>query len=407
MSKFTTVAAAIRAGKGHYNAEQSLYCRVDRNRNPTWQYHVRLEGKLKTICLGRAADRTTAGALTVGQARERRNDLWKQYRQLRARNRLLPSAPPGSTGEPLPVPIPIERRLGEVANHTLFTVARDEWLKNAMSHTTEEYRDKIRARLKNHVSVLFAKPVGTITKSDVLHVLRQIEAQTIRARVRADIEAILGYCDVEPNPATRAALKGKLAKGNGSKPHDALPIDNVPAFYGALCADKRMMAYALRFVILTGCRISEVIEAPWSEFDLNNRVWVIPAERMKKRLRHRVPLTDAMIEILNAVGPAHDGFVFWSNDADTGHVSDVALRKLVKAVTATLFPGITATVHGFRACITSWFTEKRYRELAIDFAIAHVEGSESRKAYQRSDLFDERREMMGAWGNFVTNVSTR
>jgi integrase len=402
MSKFTTVAAAIRAGKGHYNAEQSLYCRVDASRHPTWQYHVRLEGKLKTICLGRAADRTTLGALTVGQARERRNDLWKKYRQLRARKRLLSSAIPLPAGEAPPVPVLVEHKDGEVANHTLFTVARDEWLKNAMSHTTEDYRDKIRARLKNHASVFFAKPVGAITKSDVLHVLRQIEAQTIRARVRADIEAILGYCDVEPNPAARAALKGKLPKANGSKPHDALPIRNVPAFYGALCADNRMMAYALRFVILTGCRVSEVIEAPWSEFDLKNRVWIIPAERMKKRLRHCVPLTDAMIEILNAVGPAHDGFVFWSNDADTGHVSDVALRKLVKAVTAKLFPDVNATVHGFRACMTTWFTEKGYRELAIDFAIAHVEGSESRKAYQRSDLFDERREMTEAWGKFVS-----
>lgn len=142
-----------------------------------------------------------------------------------------------------------------------------------------------------------------------------------------------------------------------SEHHAALPQEHVPAVFGAL--NSTVVSHALRFVMLTGPRAMEACAAKWSEFDFANRVWTVPGERMKKKKPHRVPLTDAMVEVLNAVGSLRDGYVFPNTDSKDGHISNKALSRLLEATKAKVCPGAEGTPHGFRSCLTSWLDDQQ------------------------------------------------
>jgi integrase len=125
--------------------------------------------------------------------------------------------------------------------------------------------------------------------------------------LRRLIESVLTAKDVEPNPARWARLREKLSKAIAKvTPKASMPAVDVPTFYASLGDD--VESRALKFVILTAVRRKEALGARWSEFDLENRMWVVPAERMKMKRGHAVPLTDAMIACLGPRGA--DALVF-------------------------------------------------------------------------------------------------
>jgi integrase len=142
----------------------------------------------------------------------------------------------------------------------------------------------------------------------------------------------------------------------------------------------------------------EVIGARWQEFDLANRVWVVPAERMKAGKEHRVPLSDRAIALLGPQGPA-DGFVF-PGLRPGKPLSNMAMLKVLQRMGLRTASG-GLTVHGFRSTFMDWATEcTNFPSEMRDLALAHTVSDKVEAAYRRGDMFDRRREMMAAWAQF-------
>lgn len=260
--------------------------------------------------------------------------------------------------------------------------------------------------------VIGGKPVGSVTTEDVLRILRPIwvEKTETADRVRGRLERILDYARTHKwlkgeNPAR---WKGHLANILAPRStvarvehHGAVDWRKVAEVMEALTRADGMAARAVRFACLTAARSGEVRGATWKEFDLDRGVWTIPAERMKAKKEHRVPLSEPALAILRDQWPSEsrpqaDAFVF-PGAKESRPLSDVGLLKAVH----TALGAKTATVHGFRSTFRDWVAEATdYPGEVAEMALAHVIGSKVEAAYRRGDLFEKRRAMMDEWGKW-------
>ena len=170
--------------------------------------------------------------------------------------------------------------------------------------------------------------------------------------------------------------------------------------YGKLCESGGMAALALRFVILTAARAGEVTGALWSEIDLEAGVWTVPADRIKARREHRVPLSPQALAILRARGEGGDDDLVFPGGKPGKPLSLTALSKALAQA-----GGGDATVHGFRSTFKDWAAERsNFSREVSEMALAHVIGDKVEAAYRRGDLFAKRTKLMQAWGSFATTT---
>ena len=243
-----------------------------------------------------------------------------------------------------------------------------------------------------------------MTTADVLAVLMPIwteKAETAR-RVRQRIGTVMKWTVAQgwrqDNPAEN--ISQALPKVVKQPRHrKSLPYAEVADCIATVQASRAGPAtkLAIEFLILTAARSGEVREAQWAEVDLKARVWEVPAERMKMKRAHRVPLSPRALEILVAAKATSDGEGLVFPGTKPGRpLSDMTLSKLVKEL------GFNADVHGFRTSFRTWAQERSTfpREIA-EAALAHLTGDAVERAYARSDVFDKRRKMMDAWANYL------
>jgi integrase len=178
--------------------------------------------------------------------------------------------------------------------------------------------------------------------------------------------------------------------------HDAMPYADLPAFWADLKRREEVAALALQWTILTCARTSETTGAVWSEIDLDDKLWAIPAERMKGGVPHRVPLTDAALAILTAVRPMGDGFIF-----PGARGGQPLSRASQDAVLKRMGRKDGVTVHGFRSTFSDWAWEVMNDRDVASAALAHVVGDRVERAYRRSDALQKRRALMEAWTSYV------
>jgi integrase len=258
-------------------------------------------------------------------------------------------------------------------------------------------------------------PVSAVDTALVLKVLEPIwtTKPETASRLRGRIEAILDWAKVRgyrtgENPARwRAHLDHLLparAKVRRVEHHRALPYAELPGFMAALREQAGVAARALEFTILTAARSGETRFARWSEFDLLDKTWTVPAERMKGGRLHRQPLCSRTLVILKGMQAdrrAGDGFVFPRNK--TGQpLPDPPFRGLLQRMGRGRGD---LTVHGFRSSFRDWAAERTNfpREVA-EMALAHMVGSKVEAAYRRGDLFDKRCRLMAAWAEFCAKA---
>lgn len=245
--------------------------------------------------------------------------------------------------------------------------------------------------------------VKVIETADVIAVLKPIwnEKPETASRLRQRIEAVLDYAAAMgvragDNPARWRGhldhLLPKPSKVRAVKHHPAMPYADVPAFMASLAQRDGVSARALEFTILTAARSGETREMRWAEIDLDNRMWIIPAERMKAAKEHRVPLTDQALALLGERGGDND-LVFGSETKPGKPISDMSMTAVLRRMKLN---GIT--VHGFRSSFRDWAGETTHfpREV-IEAALAHQLKDKAEAAYARGDLLDKRRELMAAW----------
>jgi len=229
------------------------------------------------------------------------------------------------------------------------------------------------------------------------------------SRLRGRIEAVLDWSAVRgyrkgDNPARWRGHLDKLLPRPSQvarvKHHPALPYTEVGAFMKPLREDDGVAARALEFAILTAARTNEVIRAQWSEFDLARKIWVVPAERMKAKQQHRVPLSPAAIAVLEALKGLDKTYVFRGHKLRS-HLSNVAMLKVLKRLKRT-----DITVHGFRSTFRDWCAEStNYSADVAEMALAHTLRDKTEAAYRRGDLFEKRARLMADWARYCSKPS--
>lgn len=253
------------------------------------------------------------------------------------------------------------------------------------------------------------EPVAAISTNMVLEALQPIWAAKpeTASRVRGRIEAILDWAKVRglrdgENPARWLGhldhllpARAKVAK---VKHHAALPWGEVPAFIARLAEIEVQSALALHFLILTAARTGEVLGATWGEVDLDGAVWSIPAERMKMRRAHRVPLSAAALEVLHTVAPLRrdDASPLFLGQQPGKPLSNMAMLTLLRREKRD-----DVTPHGFRSAFRDWVAETTdFAREVVEQALAHEIGSKVEAAYRRGDLLGKREALMAQWGAY-------
>ena len=251
--------------------------------------------------------------------------------------------------------------------------------------------------------------VDRITTADVMAVLVphwQTKRETMR-RVRQRIGAVMRWAIAEghrnDDPAG-AAITAALPRNGSKRAHQkALPYEAVA---DALATVRKSGAHptttlAFEFLVLTAARSGEVRGARWEEIDFEAATWTIPGDRMKAGAEHRVPLSDAALSVLEKARELADPSGLCFPSVRGGSMGDAAISKLIRE------NGIEAVPHGFRSSFRQWAAERTSapREVA-EAALAHVvRGVEG--AYQRSDLFDRRRDLMERWAAYLAAESAQ
>ena len=254
-------------------------------------------------------------------------------------------------------------------------------------------------------------PVSEIDLPEILAVLKPIwtEKTETANRLRLRIEQVLNWATVSgyrtgENPARWAGhLSEILPKPNKIKKKvhfKALPYKDIGAFMVELRRREAMTAMALEWIILTACRSGEVRGATWDEIDIKNQVWIIPAERMKMKQEHRVPLCRDAIKLLEDL-PGFEGSNYLFTAARGGPLSDMSISMLCRRMKVEAVP------HGFRSTFKDWCSETTsYPDMVSEMALAHGISNEVQAAYRRGDLFEKRRKLMDAWMDFCNTVQT-
>jgi integrase len=395
-----SVADLSRLAEGFFADGGNLYLAVERNKagddfNRRWIFRYQLPGgRQRDMGLG-SVDVLGANAPGLSLARE----LAADARQVLARG-LDPiderKAKLAEKAAALPVP-----SFAEVTQQ--YFMAHDvKW--------TPRVLHQWQMTLRAYCGSINSLRVDLVSTDHVVACLTPIwrtKTQTA-LRVRNRIERILAFATVKKyrsgdNPAQWANHLDQLLPNPGDfakrENHAAMPYAQVPAFLAELRARAVTISnLALEFLILNANRTDEVLKAKWSEVDFAARVWTIPAERMKMRKPHDVPLAPRAIEILQAaraVGEKSDYiFAAWGGKQ---HLSSNAFLALLKK----RMNRPDCTTHGFRSSFRDWCGSQTNfpRELA-ELALAHSVGDATEQAYRRDSQLDKRRKLMEAWANY-------
>ncbi len=374
------VRTAIEPGK--FNDGHGLFLKVDPSGAKRWVQRITIRGKRTEMGLG------SASLVSLAEARE----IALQNRKLARQG-----------GDPLKA-----RREAE-AVLTFEEAAREVHAVHAPTWRNAKHAAQFISTLETYAFPRLGRlQVTDVTTADVLAALQPIwlEKPETARRVRQRIGTVLKWTIAkgwrQDNPAD--AIMQALPKQTVAKKHrKALPYSEVSACLetvrnsGAGVSTK----LALELVVLTACRSGEVRLAEWDEIDLDRAKWVIPAERMKARKEHRVPLSGRAVDVLIEARALGDGSgLVFPGTRYRKPLSDMTLSKLVKEL------GFDADVHGFRTSFKTWAQERTNtpREVS-EAALAHVVNNKAEAAYARSDLFEKRRRLMNTWSNYLTRDS--
>ena len=297
-------------------------------------------------------------------------------------------------------------------------------LAHKASWKNAKHADQWTNTLNTYASPVFGNlPVAEIDTGLVVKCLAPIwESKTETAtRVRGRIESVLGWATTSgyrtgENPARwKGHLENLLAtisKSSRTKNHPSLPWQRIGAFMLALRTREGVSARAVEFAILTACRSGEVRGARWSEFDTAGKLWTIPAERMKAKREHQVPLSDAALALLGSITKDDDADVVFAGTKGQP-LSDMSLTAVIRRMNGDEKPmwvdanGEGITVHGFRSTFRMWTAETtNYPREVAEHALAHQLPDAVERAYQRGSQFAKRAALMAEWAAYCATVPT-
>lgn len=267
-----------------------------------------------------------------------------------------------------------------------------------------------KSSLETHiVPTIGRQRVDTIDHTAVRDALAEIwtDKPVMARKLRVRINQVLGYAKSKgwrtmdlPNP--KEVQKG-LAKHSRAGHFAAMPFKDVPVLVGQLLGQIDTPGrLALLFTILTGARSGEVRKADWSQVDLEAKTWTRPAEIMKMRVTHVIPLSDAALTVLERAKPHSEGKGLIFPGTKGKALSDMTITKALRTAGHDDF-----TVHGFRSSFRDWAAEMMptVPAMVAEMALAHSVGTETERAYLRTDLLAQRRALMDAWAAYITGTA--
>ena len=383
MTKLTDSKIRKLTKPGLYAADTTLYLRIAPGGSKSWIQRVTFEGRRIDRGLGSWPVMRTDDAKLVALENRRKIgagiDPWTERRKAK---------------------IPMFRRAAELT----LEANKGRW------KTGKSAKDWHSVMTLYAFPIIGNRRVDLIGREDVLSILTPIwteKSQTAR-RLRQRMRTVFSWCQahgyVESNPAGES-INGALPKMPSIKENfKALHYNGVAeALEKVRAAEIGLSAkYCLEFLVLTATRSGEARGAVWSEVDMENRTWKIPAIRMKGGKEHRIPLSDAAVDVLERAKMLRDGsdLIFPAPKKTGAPMGIVSLNRVLKATGYS----DQATIHGFRSSFRDWCAEtskpREIAELALAHTIPGVEG-----AYFRSDLFDRRRLLMDQWAAYVTGTT--
>lgn len=299
----------------------------------------------------------------------------------------------------------------EKTENSFERIARD-WHEHNKAKWTESYGAEVLNRMEKDVfPTLGAYPITDIMPPLILQTMRKIEARGAHEIARRTLQCtgqVFKYAIGEGKALSDPTrdLVGQL-KPYKKTHYAALDIKQLPEFIQTLERNEaRLYAHtrrAMKLLMLTFVRTSELIQAKWSEFDLDEGVWIIPAARMKMRKDHVVPLSRQAIEILKEQKEM-TGQWDWVFPNQVRPAKSMSNNTILKALERMGYKG-AMTGHGFRALARTAIREKlKYDSEVIERQLAHKTSNPLGEAYDRTQFLDERKPMMQDWADYLDDI---
>jgi integrase len=389
INRLSAVKVASTKKPGLYADGDGLYLQVTKSGSRSWIFRFKSGRRSRDMGLG------SLSTIGLAEAREMAAEC---------RRRRLHGIDPIEARKSERVQVQLE-----AARSITFDDCRDKFVaSHRAAWANDKHRMQWESTLKTYITPVFgALPVQSVDVAVVTKALEPIwtTKPETASRIRGRIERILDWAKARgfrqgENPARWRGhldiLLAPRARVRRIRHHAALPYGELPGFLVNIRERGAIAARALEFAILTAARTGEVLGARWDEFDLENKIWTVPASRMKAKREHRVPLSPAAIAIAKRLNAIRQNEFVFPGERLKKPLSNMSMLMMLRRIGRK-----DMTVHGFRSTFRDWAAEQTNfsREVA-EAALAHVIADRTEAAYRRGDLFEKRRRLMAAWGTY-------
>lgn len=360
-----------------------LYLVISSPTSQSWVYRYKVGGVEKRMGLG------SYPSVTLTQARK----LAQKQRGLRA---------DGID----PIAAKLERKRAGV---TFEDAAREYWRTHCQDMAKPS--NWIAAMEKDIFPRVGKRAVVDVLPEHLIAAFKPIWGREKARKLSQWVNQVITFVSVD-DPRVDTQLMAKVKNRLGPQKvqyehHAAVPWQDIPDLWVAL--PDTLVGYSMKLLILSAVRVNCVVQAEWSEFDFQEKVWTVPAERMKGwNVPFRVPLSKPMVSILRGAKrfQGQTQYVFESPDAQSGHLSNNAHRLWLHKHKWKSDDGRLATAHGMRSSFKDWSDDAgKVDHMVSEHCLQHVKakGDATARAYFRTDQLERRREVMEAWGEYVTS----
>ena len=378
--------------KGIYSDGDGLRLRVDKNNNKNWVFRYSMFGKSKDMGLGKFP------IVTLNDARQKLVNAKKIIYEGKD-----------------PIKLKKEKQIELKRKSITFKKIRDEFIETfQVEWSNSKHKNQWINTLKTYADPIIGDLAPSEIKTHhVLSILKPIwsSKHETASRVRQRLERIFSYCIASdfmdrPNPASLKDnlefLLPKVSKSLSIQHLRSLDYQGLPFLIPKLINPHTTPSLALALLITTACRTNEVIGSTWNEINLKDKVWVIPAHRMKMRQEHTVPLNDLALRVLNLIEKNNASPFIFLNAKKTTHICNNTMRYFLMKNLPDYFKDTVP--HGFRSSFRNWAEENHnYSRRAVELCLAHANKNKVEKAYLRSNLLSKRIEIMNEWNKFLTS----
>lgn len=372
--------------KKRYSDEKGLYLEVTPSNGRFWRLKYRFNGRESTLTIGSYPE------ISLAQARRSRDE---------ARIQLYNNIDPNAVKN---------HRLKKLDESTLFKVLAMQWMddrKDAISEGT--YLRDLSVFEKDIFPDLGDVSIELIKGKDVLACAKKIEERGALEMAKRSIPLTgrvfryairKGIIENDPTPHLQEALKPRKVKHMARLDISEFPpfLERMDRYHGNI-----LVKTALQLITLTFVRTTELINMEWSEIDFANKLWRIPAYKMKMALPHIVPLSSQAIRLIESLKPltGNKQFVFYNHST----AKTLSNNALLSAIRTMGYMG-KMTGHGFRGLASTTLHEQGYMHDAIEIQLAHTVGNAVSQAYNHAQHLDYRIQMMQEWSDFIDNLRT-